>query len=97
MEETFTYDEMSRLTGVTLKRPSGQDLDCAVTYDALGRMTSKQAVTLVSGVPHVTYVFGSPTFDPSRVHAMASASVTDGVFPQTAQTVSFTIFYPSGF
>ena len=92
MEETFTYDEMSRLAGVTLKRPSGKDLDCAVTYDALGRMTSKQAVTSVNGVPQVTSVFSSPTFDPSRVHAMASASVTDGVFPQTAQTISYTGF-----
>ena len=45
MEETFSYDDMNRLTGITLKRPSGQDLHCAVTYDALGRMTSKQAVT----------------------------------------------------
>ena len=43
MEETFTYDGMNRLTGVTLKRPSGQDLVCSVTYDAPGRMTSRQA------------------------------------------------------
>lgn len=47
MEETFTYDDMNRLTGITLKRPSGQDLQCSVTYDALGRMTSRQAVTNV--------------------------------------------------
>ena len=40
MKETFTYDDMNRLTGVTLKRPSGQDLHCALTYDALGRMTA---------------------------------------------------------
>jgi hypothetical protein len=24
MEETFTYDDMNRLTGITLKRPSGR-------------------------------------------------------------------------
>lgn len=39
MEERFEYDDMDRLTGITLKRPSGQDLHCVVTYDALGRMT----------------------------------------------------------
>ena len=92
MEERFEYDNMNRLTGVTLKRPSEQDLDCAVTYDALGRMTSKQSVTSVNGVPQVTSVFGNPTFDPSRVHAMASASITDGVFPPTAQAVTYTGF-----
>ena len=43
MEETFTYDDMNRLTGITLKRPSGQDLYCSATYDALGRMISWQA------------------------------------------------------
>ena len=31
MEETFTYDDMNRLTGITLKRPSGQDLYCSVS------------------------------------------------------------------
>jgi len=45
LKETFTYDDMNRLTGITLKRPSGQDLYCSATYDALGRMTSRQAVT----------------------------------------------------
>ena len=42
LKETFTYD-MNRLTGITLRRSSGQDLHCAVTYDALGRMISWQA------------------------------------------------------
>ena len=49
MQETFTYDETNRLTGITLKRPSGDDLHCAVTYDALGRMTSRQMVTETEG------------------------------------------------
>ena len=45
LEETFTYDDMNRLTGITLRRPSGQDLQCAITYDALGRMTLRELVT----------------------------------------------------
>ena len=28
MQETFTYDDMNRLTGITLTRPSGSDLHC---------------------------------------------------------------------
>ena len=43
MEESFTYDGMDRLTGITLKRRTWQDLHCSVSYDALGRMTSRQA------------------------------------------------------
>ena len=63
MEETFTYDDMNRLTGITLKWPSGQDLYCSATYDALGRMTSKQAVVSVNGTPQVTTLFNLPSFD----------------------------------
>ena len=92
MEETFTYDDMNRLTGVTLKRPSGQNLHCAVTYDALGRMTSKQAVTTANGTPQVATTFSLPSFDATKVHAMAQAQTTDGLFSSAAQTLTYTGF-----
>ena len=92
MEENFTYDDMNRLTGITLKRPSGQDLHCAVTYDALGRMTSKQAVTTVNGTPQVTTTFSLPAFDATKVHAMAQAQTSNGVFPASTQSITYTGF-----
>ncbi len=92
MEETFTYDDMNRLTGITLKRSSGQDLTCAVTYDALGRMTSRQAVTAVNLVPQVTQVLSQPVFDATKVHALASATTSSGVFPPTPQNITYTGF-----
>ena len=92
MEERFEYDDMNRLTGITLKRPSGQDLHCVVTYDALGRMTSRQAVTAVNGTPQVTTVFSQPVFDNTKVHALSSAQTTAELFPSEAQTVTYTGF-----
>ena len=92
MEETFTYDDMNRLTGITLIRASGQDLHCAVSYDAMGRMTSRQAVTEVNGVPQVTTVFTQPVFDATKVHALASAQTTPELFPEDTQNIIFTGF-----
>ena len=45
LKETFTYDDMNRLTGITLKRSPEQNLYCSVVYDALGCMTSRETVT----------------------------------------------------
>ena len=73
LTERFQYDSQNRLTGITLKRSSGQDLHCGVSYDALGRMTSKQAVTAVNGTPQISSVFSQPAFDATKVHALASA------------------------
>ncbi len=92
MGESFTYDDMNRLTGITLTRPSGQDLVCSVTYDALGRMTSRQAVTSVNGTPQVTTVFSQPVFDNAKVHALTSAATAEGVFPSDAQSITHTGF-----
>ncbi len=92
LQETFTYDDMNRLTGITLKRSSGQDLHCGVSYDALDRMTSKQAVTAVNGTPQVSSVFSQPAFDATKVHALASAQSMSDLFPTTAQTVTYTGF-----
>ena len=92
MEETFAYDDMNRLTGITLKRPSGQDLYCAATYDAFGRMTSKEAVLSVNGTPQVTSFFSLPAFDATKIHALTQVRAPEGVFPSTAQTVTYTGF-----
>ena len=92
LKETFTYDDMNRLTGITLSRPSGQDLACAVTYDALGRMTSKQAVTAVNGVAQVSAVFSQPVFNATKVHAVSSAQSMSDMFPTGAQNVTYTSF-----
>ena len=92
MKETFTYDDMNRLTGITLKRSPGQDLYCSVVYDALGRMTSRETVTSVNGTPQVTGVFSKPAFHATKVHALASAETAEGMFPATPQTVTYTGF-----
>jgi YD repeat-containing protein len=92
LEETFGYDNQNRLTGITLKRSSGQDLNCAVVYDALGRMTSKQAVTAVSNVPQVSTVFSQPTFNASKVHALSTIQSTSDLFLSSAQVVTYTGF-----
>ena len=96
LKETFTYDDMNRLTGITLSRPSGQDLACAVTYDALGRMTSKQAVTAVNGVAQVSAVFSQPVFNAIKVHAVSSAQSMSDMFPTGAQNITYTSFEKAG-
>jgi RHS repeat-associated protein len=83
---------MNCLRGVTLKRASGQDLHCAVTYDALGRMTSRQAVTAVNGTPQVTSVFSQPVFHSTKVHALSTAQTTESLFPTSSQSIAYTGF-----
>ena len=91
MEETFTYDGMDRLTGVTLKRRGQEDLSCSVAYDALGRMTSRQAVAAVNGTPSVQTLFSAPSFDATKVHAMTQAQASPS-FPSTGMDVTYTGF-----
>ena len=81
MEETFTYDDMDRLTGVRLgTTPTG-----AMAYDTYGRMTSKSA----GGSP----VFSGAVFGAaSKPHALDRAFTPSGTFPSTPQTVSYTGF-----
>ena len=83
---------MNRLTGITLKRASGQNLYCSMTYDALGRMTSRQAVTAVNGSPKVTSVFSRISFHATKTHALTLATTSSGMFPSTPQTVTYTSF-----
>ena len=63
-----------------------------ITYDALGRMTSKQAVTSVNGTPQVTTSFSLPSFDATKVHAMTQAQTSAGLFSSSAQTLTYTGF-----
>ena len=81
MEETFTYDDMDRLTGVCLgTAPTG-----AMAYDGYGRMTSKTA----GGNP----VFSGAVFGAaSKPHALDRAFTPSGTFPSAPQTVSYTGF-----
>ena len=92
MEERFEYDDMNRLTDISLKRTSGQDLYCSATYDAFGRMTSKEAVLSVNGTPQVTSLFSFPAFDATKIHALTQVRAPEGVFPSTDQTVTYTGF-----
>ena len=92
LKETFTYDDMNRLTGITLKRSSGQELHCGVSYDALGRMTSRQSVTTGNSGPQVSTVFSQPAFDTTKVHAVSSVQSTSDVFPAAAQNITYTSF-----
>ena len=92
LKETFTYDDMNRLTGITLKRSSGQELHCGVSYDALGRMTSRQSVTTGNSGPQVSTVFSQPAFDATKVHALATVQSTSDLFPPAAQSITYTSF-----
>lgn len=55
VEETFGYDSQNRLTGITLKRPSGQ----TVTYTGFDKVR-----TVRQGNDSVTYSYG---FDHQRI------------------------------
>ena len=82
--ETFHYDKMNRLTDIYLGNTHSQ-----IVYDALSRMTSKQAdgQTVFANADFT----GTPG-QPARPHAMKSAETTDGVFPTASQTVTYTSF-----
>ena len=81
MEESFTYDDMNRLTGVRLgTTPMG-----AMVYDDYGRMTAKTADGCA--------VFSNATYNlTSKPHAIDKAVTPSGTFPSMPQTVSYTGF-----
>ena len=84
LEETFQYDKMNRLTDICLGNTHSQ-----IVYDALSRMTSKQADgQTVFANADFTGVPGQPV----RPHAMKSAATADGVFPTASQTITYTSF-----
>ena len=58
MEETFTYDGMDRLTGITLKRRGQEDLSCSVAYDAWGCLRDPATWTNYSASGDFEPMFG---------------------------------------
>lgn len=68
--ETFTYDNLDRLTGITLNNVSS-----TIVYDSYGRMTSKQK--------DGSTVFSSAQFSQHKPHATRSVSTTSIEFPQS--------------
>ena len=79
--ETFGYDSQNRLTEVRLgTTPTG-----ASSYDSYGRMTAKTA----DGQAVFSNAVYSTTAKP---HALDAATTAEGVFPATAQTVTYTGF-----
>ena len=73
--ESFAYDNLDRLTGITLNNVSS-----AIVYDDYGRMKSKQS----EGVE----VFSSAQFSLRKPHATNSVLTPGRVFPQH-QTVEY--------
>lgn len=81
LEEIFQYDSQNRLTEVRL----GTTQTGASAYDSYGRMTSKSAGGQA--------VFSSAVYSTTaKPHAMDAATTAEGVFPATAQTVTYTGF-----
>ena len=81
LEEIFQYDSQNRLTEVRLgTTPTG-----ASSYDSYGRMTAKTA----NGQAVFSNAVYSTTAKP---HALDAATTAEGVFPATAQTVTYTGF-----
>ena len=75
---------MNRLTDIYLGNTHSQ-----IVYDALSRMTSKQADgQTVFANADFTGVSGQPV----RPHAMKSAETAEGVFPTASQTITYTSF-----
>ena len=81
VEEKFQYDSQNRLTEVRL----GTTLTGASSYDSYGRMTAKTA----DGQAVFSNAVYSTTAKP---HALDAATTAEGVFPATAQTVTYTGF-----
>ena len=75
---------MNRLTDIYLGTTHSQ-----ITYDPLGRMTSKQAdgQTVFANAG-----FAPAAGQPARPHAMKSAATTEGVFPDANQSIAYTSF-----
>ena len=81
LTERFQYDSQNRLTEVWL----GTTQTGASAYDSYGRMTSKSA----GGQAVFSSAMYSTTAKP---HALDAATTAEGVFPATAQTVTYTGF-----
>ena len=87
MTESFTYDDMNRLKTISMG-----GLTANMTYDGLGRMTSKQAIVGNNRSPQVKQVFTAPVFDATKIHAVSEATTMPGVFPEEDQDIEYTSF-----
>ena len=63
-----------------------------MTYDGLGRMTSKQAIVGNNRSPQVKQVFTAQVFDATKIHAVNEATTMPGVFPEEDQDIEYTSF-----
>ena len=81
LQETFTYDNQNRLTGVWL----GSVQTGTSAYDGYGRMTTKTADSQA--------VFSNAVYSTTaKPHAMDAAETLSGVFPSQQQNISYTCF-----
>lgn len=87
LTESFTYDDMNRLKTISMG-----GLMASMTYDGLGRMTSKQAIIGNNHSPQVKQVFTAPVFDATKIHAVSEATTMPGVFPEEDQDIEYTSF-----
>lgn len=87
LTESFTYDDMNRLKTISIG-----GLTASMTYDGLGRMTSKQAIVGNNRSPQVKQVFTAPVFDATKIHAVSEATTMPGVFPEEEQDIEYTSF-----
>lgn len=87
LEETFTYDEQNRLTGIIMN-----GMTASMTYDAFGRMSGKQAIVKKNGTPQVATVFSNPVFDNTKVHALTEAEMPDYLVSPNTQDITYSSF-----
>lgn len=86
MEERFSYDPLDRLTGITLNGT----LQSTIAYDALGRMTHKEADGLTV-FTSAAYGYTGPDGQ-LRPHAISSAAVDGTPFATNGQTITYTMY-----
>ena len=87
IRETFAYDRLNRLCGESLDGIQvGQ-----TQYDNYGRITGKTAGS------QMVFATNNDSYNISdKPHALRSASVPDGLFPNTPQSISYTHFDKAG-
>lgn len=85
LEETFTYDDLNRLTSITLNNVESQ-----MVYDDYGRVISKQTdgQTVFSAAQYAFYDQGGHL----KPHAISSATMPTDPFPTQTQSITYTMF-----
>lgn len=83
LTESFTYDAMNRLTGISL---NGVSVGSS-TYDVFGRMTNK------TKDEQLVFTTDQNSFDPTnKPHALRSVYANQGVFSEETQIIEYTPF-----